>query len=106
MIALAIVLAILLLLTAIALGVCVAKFVKLAKVIFKMETALENTLDVIDVAYRNVGKILQLPLASNDVKVMRIHSELKEVHETLLRVANQLVSSWDGDDGKRESGQR
>lgn len=55
---------------------------------------LENCLDEINKAYGTVGKILQSPLASNDPQIVRIHKELKRVHDGLLVIANRLVSSW------------
>lgn len=56
--------------------------------------AIEVCLDEINTAYGTVGKITDSPLASNDPQIVRIHKELKRVHDTLLVVANRLVSSW------------
>ncbi len=56
--------------------------------------AVEECLDSINLSYGIVGKILQLPLASNDSKVIQIHKELKRVHGNLLVVANKLAQSW------------
>jgi hypothetical protein len=58
---------------------------------------LENCLDEINKAYGTVGKILQSPLASNDPQIVRIHKELKRVHDGLLVIANRLVSSWNNE---------
>ncbi len=56
--------------------------------------SLEGCLDEINKAYGAVGVIIQSPLASNDPQIVRIHKELKRVHDTLLVVADRLVSSW------------
>ncbi len=56
--------------------------------------SLEKSLDDINSAYGAVGKILQSPLASNDPKIVQIHKELKRVHDSLLIVADHLVTSW------------
>lgn len=56
--------------------------------------AIEVCLDEINAAYGTVGKITDSPLAANDPQIVRIHKELKRVHDTLLVVANRLVSSW------------
>ena len=63
--------------------------------------AVEECLDSINLSYGIVGKILQLPLASNDSKVIQIHKELKRVHGNLLVVANKLAQSWNNtEEGK------
>ncbi len=56
--------------------------------------AIEESLDKINEVYGTVGRILQSPLATNDPKVVQIHKELKRVHDSLLVVADRLVSSW------------
>lgn len=62
--------------------------------------ALEDSLDELNKAYGTVGKITQSPLASNDPKIVQIHKELKRVHDTLLVVADRLVSSWNKNEQK------
>ncbi len=62
---------------------------------------IEECLDTIDSSYKNVGRILQLPLASNDSKVVQIHKELKRVHDNLLSVANRLVSTWNPEEAQK-----
>jgi len=64
--------------------------------------SVEECLDKINEVYGNVNKILQSPLASNDPKVIQIHKELKRVHDSLLVVANRLVSSWNDDEDEQD----
>ena len=63
--------------------------------------AVEECLDVINVSYEVVGKIVQLPLATNDSKVIQIHKELKRVHSSLLAVATRLEKSWNNEEEKK-----
>lgn len=68
--------------------------IKFARLILTQEQAIEESLDGINDAYANVGKILQLPLATNDPKVIQIHRELKRTHDYILYVANRLTDGW------------
>lgn len=83
--------------------VVIERFVKLAKLILRQEEAVEQCLDGLDEVYLGVGKILQLPLATNDPKVVEIHQQLKRAHGCVLRVANRLTSGWTDDDEKGPS---
>lgn len=66
---------------------------------------VEQALDKINEVYGNVGRILQSPLATNDPKVVQIHKELKRVHDSLLVVADRLVSSWNKNEQDEDSEQ-
>lgn len=71
--------------------------IKLDNSLIEGAESVEDCLDKINDVYGNVGKILQSPLATNDPKVVQIHKELKRVHDSLLVVADRLVSSWNKD---------
>lgn len=81
-----------LLLLSIALNVYMSlKAIKFARILLQQEESLEECLDGIDSVYKDVGKILELPLATNDPKVFQIHRQLKQAHAYLLVVANRLT---------------
>jgi len=63
--------------------------------------AVEQCLDSINISYQVVGKIVQMPLASNDAKVIQIHRELQRVHANLLAVATKLAQSWNPEEEKK-----
>lgn len=68
--------------------------VKIGKATLRMESALETCLDELDVSYAKIGRILRMPLVSDDPQVTQIHKEMKNSQELLLRVANKLTSEW------------
>ena len=70
------------------------RWIKLARLVLKQEENIEECLDKLNSVYENVGKILQLPLATNDPKVVQIHRELKQAHDCVLIVANRLTFGW------------
>lgn len=83
-------------------AVLLHRFYLLGVTVLDTEDAVERCLDEVDSAYQAVGRIVSLPLATNDPKVLQIHGELKRVHVALLRMANRLTSGWSsGDDGGR-----
>ena len=63
--------------------------------------AIEQCLDSINISYQVVGKIVQMPLASNDPKVIQIHKELQRVHANLLAVATKLAKSWNNEEEQK-----
>lgn len=74
--------------------IVIFRWYKLARIVLGHEEAIEECLDGIDVAYSNIDKILQSPLATNDPKVLQIHHELRRVHHYLLQIANRLSTGW------------
>ncbi len=81
------------------------RWVKLGRVVLKQEEDIEECLDGLNDVYGNVGKILQLPLATNDPKVMQIHRELKRAHDYVLVVASRLTSGWSEQETEKEAGE-
>jgi hypothetical protein len=100
-----IVLGILLVLTGIWAIVATRRALKLDNALLDGVEAVEEALDKINEVYGNVGRILQSPLATNDPKVVQIHKELKRVHNSLLIVADRLVSSWNKNEQDEDSEQ-
>lgn len=63
--------------------------------------AVEEALDSINRSYGIIGKILELPLATNDPKVIQIHKEFKRIHNHLLIVASRLAKSWNNEEEEK-----
>jgi len=63
--------------------------------------AVETCLDTINTAHIVVGKILDMPLAANDARVLQIHNELKRVHASLMTVAIRLAQSWNTEEEEK-----
>ncbi len=70
---------------------------KISNTMYVGGLAVEEALDSINRSYEIIGKILELPLATNDPKVIQIHKEFKRVHNHLLIVASRLEKSWNNE---------
>lgn len=74
--------------------------IKFALVIIKIQSAIENSLDVIDSKYNNISKILEIPIFFDSPEIKRVLKELEDARNSLIYVANELTSSNIEDDVK------
>jgi hypothetical protein len=58
-----------------------------------MQETIENSLDVIDVKYANVSKILEIPLFFDSPEIKSVLRELEDTRDSLLYVANELTNN-------------
>ena len=58
-----------------------------------MQDTLEESLDIIDVKYKNLSKILEIPIFYNSPEIKSAIAELGEARDALLYIANQLMQS-------------
>jgi hypothetical protein len=66
---------------------------KFALIIIHMQDVLEESLDIIDVKYKNISKILEIPIFYNSPEIKSVIAELLDVKRALLYIANQLMKS-------------
>lgn len=59
--------------------------------ILKMESALEESLDILNERYSMMNEIAQKPVFFDSVEVRQVISEIKASHEAILVVANKLT---------------
>lgn len=74
--------------------------IKFALVIIRIQSAIENSLDVIDSKYNNISKILEIPIFFDSPEIKRVLKELEDARNSLIYVANELTSSNIEDDVK------
>lgn len=63
------------------------------QIIMNYEDAIEESLEVLDNAYGNIAKVLEIPVGSDDPFVRTVISEIKRSHDAVLSVANKLTES-------------
>ena len=56
-----------------------------------METALEESLDVLNERYSTINEIAQKPVFFDSVEIRQVIAEIKASHEAILLVANKLT---------------
>tara|TARA_B100001113_G_C20527554_1_gene370173 strand:- start:125 stop:337 length:213 start_codon:yes stop_codon:yes gene_type:complete len=56
-----------------------------------MESALEESLDILNEKYYKINEIAQLPVFFDSVEIRQVISEIKASHDAILLVANKLT---------------
>jgi|TARA_B100001248_G_scaffold259087_1_gene244498 hypothetical protein len=72
---------------------------KFARIILKIEDAVEESLDSLDEKYASIQKVLDTPLFFDSPQVRQVIQDITESRNAVLHVANQLM---DINDGKKE----
>ena len=62
--------------------------IRLVYILFKIEDAIEESLDIIDSKYENISKILETPVYYDSQEVKQVVNNLVDAKESLLRIAN------------------
>ena len=91
---------------AITLVISIYYVIKFALIIIKMQDAIENSLDEIDNKYNSISRILEIPIFYDSPEVKRVLSDLQEVRNSLLYVANTLTNSNSLEDDIQQYEQR
>jgi len=66
---------------------------KFAMIIIEISEAIEDALDVIDINYNNISRILETPIFHDSYEVKSAVSNLESARNSLLVVANKLSNS-------------
>jgi hypothetical protein len=66
---------------------------RLARIIFKFEDAIEESLDDLDTRYRTMSEILQRPVFFDSIEVRQVIAEIGQSRDTILKIANRFSSS-------------
>ena len=65
---------------------------RMALIIFRVQDAIEESLDVLDKRYESISKILNIPLFYDSPEIKRAVDDVRKSREAILYVANQLTS--------------
>ncbi len=67
--------------------------IKFAIALIRVQEAIEDALDEIDSKYNSISSILQIPVFFDSPEVKRIVSEIYDVRESIIYVADILSNS-------------
>ena len=70
---------------------------RFARVILRMEDAIEKSLDSLDERYASIQAVLDTPLFFDSPQVKQVINDINESREAVLYVANQLTGIEDGE---------
>ena len=63
-----------------------------AMIIFRIQAAIEQSLDILDKRYESISKVLKIPLFYDSPEIKRAVDDIRMSREAVLYVANQLTS--------------
>ena len=63
-----------------------------AMTIFRVQDAIEQSLDILDKRYESISKVLKIPLFYDSPEIKRAVDDIRMSREAILYVANQLTS--------------
>jgi hypothetical protein len=65
---------------------------KFARIILRVEDAIEESLDDLDARYQTMSEIVKRPVFFDSVEVRQVISELGLSRDVILKIANRLTS--------------
>jgi predicted PurR-regulated permease PerM len=77
-----------LMIMAIILGIFVIS--KLTNLIYDIEEQIDESLEIIDSSYKEIGKVLETPVFYDDPFIKQTLSSIKKTHSGLLLIANKI----------------
>lgn len=77
------------------------KYIKLAKIVIKIEDEIEFCLDTIDLKYANMTKILNRPLFLDSPEVKAVVNDIRDVRESLHSIALSMSSNFYEEDQEK-----
>tara|TARA_B100000683_G_scaffold179583_1_gene173016 strand:+ start:267 stop:560 length:294 start_codon:yes stop_codon:yes gene_type:complete len=69
---------------------------RFARVILRVEDAIEKSLDSLDEKYASIQQVLDTPLFFDSPQVRQVVNDINESRNAVLYVANQLTGIGDG----------
>jgi len=93
------------LISEILLGIAVAALIvsvyynyKFARLILRMEDAIEESLDDLDSRYQAMSEIMQRPVFFDSIEVRQVIAEIGASRDNILKIASRLSSVGDADE--------
>jgi len=60
--------------------------------LLKLQDVIERSLDSLDIRYKNISDILEIPIFFDSVEVRRVISEIRDARDSILYIANELTA--------------
>jgi hypothetical protein len=86
----------------VALGISIYYNYKFGKIIIDVEDGIEASLDLLDSNYKEMTRILEIPVFFDSIEVRQVIAEIEDARGTVLKVANILTKSVGAEDDAQE----
>ena len=67
------------------------KIYEFSLIILKVESAIEESLDILDERYSKINEIAKKPVFFDSIEIRQVVAEIKASHDAVLMVANKLT---------------
>jgi len=88
---------------AIALFVSMRYMFKFARIIIRMQEAVETSLDILDDKYQTMSEVLEKPVFFDSLEVRQVVSDISDSRDSILFIASQLGSIDTSQDDQEQS---
>jgi len=78
--------------------------VRLVRLVFDVEDAVDDALAVCDATYSSVSSVLELPIMLDTPEVVHVVGQMKGVRDVVLHVANVLAAPFGRVEEEEEDG--
>lgn len=58
--------------------------------ILSFQDAIEASLDVLDVKYERMSKVLEIPIFFDSIEVRQVISDIRDIRDSILYIANNI----------------
>ena len=76
------------------------KLYQFSLIIMDIEDSIEESLDILNERYGRMNEILQKPIFFDSVEVRQVVQDIKECHNTILKIANRLTKNIGTESGE------
>jgi|10_taG_2_1085330.scaffolds.fasta_scaffold111318_2 hypothetical protein len=66
--------------------------VKHGILLLKIQDIIERSLDILDIKYKNISDILEIPIFFDSTEVRQVISEIHSARDSILYIANEFIS--------------
>lgn len=65
---------------------------ELTKLLYELEEQVEESLDILDKSYKEISKVLTIPVFYDDPVVKQTIASIKNANQSILMIANKIIS--------------
>tara|TARA_B100000287_G_scaffold430833_1_gene486862 strand:+ start:265 stop:579 length:315 start_codon:yes stop_codon:yes gene_type:complete len=71
---------------------------KFATIILNIQSAIEESLDILDERYKSISVILQKPVFFDSIEIRQVVSDIYECQKSIYKIAEKLTGFEEGED--------
>ena len=73
------------------------KWIELGKIVLAIEERLEEAVDTLDMHEKQIGSVLEVPLASDDPLVKKVVADIRAAQLAIIKISSTLTDDFDNE---------